>query len=74
MRPWTSEQKFDYNNWLLRAIDDAELAAGCIHYHANPELNKEVREKIKKACELLEEALCEELYEPDDYYLTRRGV
>ena len=43
--------------YLAVAIDNAEQAISNITYSTYPELNKETIDKIKKACEILDDVL-----------------
>ena len=43
--------------YLSIAIDNAEQAISNITYSSYPELNKETIDKIKKACEILDDVL-----------------
>ena len=49
---------------LSIAIDNAEQAISNITYSSYPELNKEVIDKIKKVCEILEDIRVTDIKKP----------
>lgn len=64
MKIRNKNENHDYTKYLKSAIDEAEQAIDSITYTSYPEMNKRTIEKLKKAIDMMEDALEACIFKP----------
>lgn len=64
MKVRTRTENYHFNEYLESAIDKAEQAVDSITYTAYPEMNKRTIDNLKKAIDLMEDALEACIFKP----------
>lgn len=64
MKKFSQEESYKFRERISFAVDAAEQAIDIISFCSSPEINKDIIQKIKAACNILEDIMDKNIYKP----------